>query len=243
MRSFRRVTGMVFAIAVTGLSQAQAPVKIVLVGDSTVNLGGGWGAGFCATLTKNVTCVNKARNGRSSKSYLDEGAWKDALALRGDYYLIQFGHNDMPGKGSDRETDPDTTYAANLRRYVADARAQGAKPVLITSLSRRNYKDGKLLMDLVPYASAAWRVAQEESVPLIDLYALSTKLLSTMTQVQADEFNATAHPDTKGAPATPDRTHLNENGSRVFGRMVADGLVGVCGELALDIRIGADQKQ
>ncbi len=243
MGSFRCVTGMVFAIAIAGLAHAQAPVKIVLVGDSTVNLGGGWGAGFCATLAKNVTCVNKARNGRSSKSYLDEGAWKDALAEHGNYYLIQFGHNDMPGKGADRETDPDTTYAANLRRYVADARAQGARPVLITSLSRRNYKDGKLVMDLVPYASAAWRVAQEETVPVIDLYALSTKLLSTMTQAQADEFNAVAHPDAKAAtPAAPDRTHLNEKGSRVFGRMVADGLVGACGELALDIRIGADQK-
>ena len=57
-----------------------APVKIVLAGDSTVNNGGGWGPGFCADLTPNVDCVNLARNGRSSKSYYDEGVWKDVLA-------------------------------------------------------------------------------------------------------------------------------------------------------------------
>jgi lysophospholipase L1-like esterase len=225
-----------------------APVKIVLVGDSTVNLGGGWGAGFCATLTTNMTCVNKARNGRSSKSFIDEGAWGGALAELGDYYLIQFGHNDMPGKGADRETDPETTYAANLRRYIADARAQGGRPVLITSLSRRNYKDGKLVMDLVPYAAAVRRVAKDENVPLVDLYSLSTKLLSTMTQAQADEFNAEAHPDAKAdaktsTPAAPDRTHLNEKGSRVFGRMVADNLIRVCVELGPDVKGEAEPKK
>ena len=71
------------------------PVKIVLVGDSTVNAEGGWGKGFCAIMTPNVTCVNEALNGRSSKSFIDEGAWAKALADKGDYYLIQFGHNDQ----------------------------------------------------------------------------------------------------------------------------------------------------
>jgi len=224
---------VVFALLTAVPIHAQA-VKIVLVGDSTVNTGGGWGPGFCALLAPNVTCVNKARNGRSSKSYLDEGAWKNALAEHGDYYLIQFGHNDMPGKGPERETDPETTYAANLRRYAGEARAQGARPVIITSLSRRNYKDGKLVMDLAPYAAAVRRVAQEENVPLIDLNSMSTKLLSGMTQAQADEFDAPAHPDDH--PGTgPDRTHLNQTGSRVFGRMVADGLIRVCVELGPDV--------
>ncbi len=71
-----------------------APVKIVLVGDSTVAPEGGWGPGFCADLTPNVACIDDALNGRSSKSFIDEGAWKKALAEHGDYYLIQFGHND-----------------------------------------------------------------------------------------------------------------------------------------------------
>lgn len=215
-----------------------APVKIVLVGDSTVNNGGGWGPGFCADVTANVACVNKARNGRSSKSYRDEGAWKDALAQHGDYYLIQFGHNDQPGKGPERETDPETTYAANLRRFVAEVREQGGRPVLVTSLSRRNYKNGKLVLDLTAYAAATRRVAAEENVPLIDLYAMSTKLLSGMTQAAADEFDAVTHPDAKAENAAPalDRTHINEKGARVFGRMVADSLSRLCVELEPDIK-------
>lgn len=132
-----------------------APVRIVLVGDSTVNHSGGWGAAFCALMTPNVECVNLARNGRSSKSYYDEGLWKDALGINPDYILIQFGHNDMPGKGPLRETTPDTTYAANMRRYIEQARAIGARPVVVTSLSRRTYKDGKLVLDLQAYAAAA----------------------------------------------------------------------------------------
>ena len=71
------------------------PVKIVLVGDSTVATGGGWGPGFCAVMTPNVTCVDLALNGRSTKSFIDEGAWAKALAEKGDYYFIQFGHNDQ----------------------------------------------------------------------------------------------------------------------------------------------------
>jgi len=211
-----------------------APVKIVLAGDSTVNNGGGWGPGFCADLTPNVDCVNLARNGRSSKSYYDEGVWKDVLAAHGDYILIQFGHNDMPGKGPARETDPETTYAANMRRYINEARAEGARPVIVTSLSRRNYKDGALVEDLTAYAKAARRVAEEEGVPVIDLNAESVRLLKTMTQEQADQFDAVGHPDATGS--TLDRTHLNAHGSEVFGRMMADDLARVCPELGPDVK-------
>jgi len=211
-----------------------APVKIVLAGDSTVNNGGGWGPAFCADLTANVTCVNLARNGRSSKSFYDEGLWKGVLNEHADYILIQFGHNDMPGKGPTRETDPETTYAANMRRYIEEARAEGARPVIVTSLSRRSYKDGVLVEDLAAYAKAARRVAEEEGVPVIDLNASSTRLLKTMTQDQADQFDAVGHPDANGS--TLDRTHLNAHGSEVFGRMVADDLARVCPELGPDVK-------
>ncbi|MGO9317080.1 MAG: GDSL-type esterase/lipase family protein [Terracidiphilus sp.] len=213
-----------------------APVRILLTGDSTVALGGGWGAAFCGMMTPNVECVNLAKNGRSSKSYNDEGLWKEALSKHPDYILIQFGHNDMPGKGPLRETDPDTTYAANMRRYIEEARGIGAQPVIVTSLSRRTYKDGKLVQDLKAYADAARRVAMEEEVPLIDLNARSVKLLETMTQEQADQFDAAVHPDARDKG--PDRTHLNAAGAAVFGRMVADGLARVCVELGPDV-IGA----
>lgn len=212
-------------------------VRIVLVGDSTVNAEGGWGKGFCNIVTPNVTCINDALNGRSSKSFIDEGAWAKALADKGDYYLIQFGHNDMKGKGPARETDPETTYAANIRRYIRDARAIGAVPVIITSLSRRNYKDGHLVEDLNDYSAAARRVAAEQDVVLVDLNAISTKLLEGMTQEQADQFDATGHQDERAenAMSKTDRTHLNPKGQALFGRMVADSLVRMQVELGPDI--------
>jgi lysophospholipase L1-like esterase len=214
-----------------------APVKIVLVGDSTVNAEGGWGKGFCAIMTPNVTCINEALNGRSSKSFIDEGAWKKALDDHGDYYLIQFGHNDMKGKGPERETDPETTYAANIRRYIRDARAIGAIPVVVTSLSRRNYKNGVLVQDLNDYSAAAKRVGMEENVTVIDLNAMSVKLLEGMTQEQADQFNATGHADQRAEnqKSPIDRTHLNQKGQMLFGRMVADTLVRTQVELGPDV--------
>jgi lysophospholipase L1-like esterase len=235
---------LVSALCSVGIASAQqtaqnappspAKIKIVLVGDSTVAIGGGWGEAFCSLLTPNVDCLDLAKNGRSSKSFYDEGLWKNAVAQHADYILIQFGHNDMPGKGPERETDPDTTYAANMRRYIQEARAAGAWPVIVTSLSRRNYKDGKLVEDLTAYASVAKRVASKEHVPAIDLNAESVKLLKTMTQEQADKFDAETHPDatSKG----PDRTHLNPAGASVFARMVADDLAKLCVELGPDIK-------
>ncbi len=212
------------------------PVKIVLVGDSTVNAGGGWGKAFCEIVTTNVTCVNEALNGRSSKSFIDEGAWAKSLADKGDYYLIQFGHNDQKPDAA-RHTDPETTYVETMRRYIKDLRGIGAVPVVVTSLSRRTYKNGRVVEDLNAYAAAARRVAAEEYVTLIDLNVMSTTLLNTMTQAEADAFDAEVHPDAQAeagvgtgnaassAASKLDRTHLNAKGQAVFGRMVADALV------------------
>jgi lysophospholipase L1-like esterase len=204
----------------------QPAVKIVLVGDSTVATGGGWGPGFCAVMAPNVACVDDALNGRSSKSFIAEGAWTKALAEKGNYYLIQFGHNDMKGKGADRETDPKTTFAENLRKYIADARAIGAQPVLVTSLSRRTYKDGAVVEDLKDYAESTREVGLEEHVSVIDLNAISTAMLNHMTQAEADRFNAEDQEKERlavGKSAT-DRTHLNPMGQKRFGRIVADQL-------------------
>jgi lysophospholipase L1-like esterase len=184
--------------------------------------------------------VNDALNGRSSKSFIDEGAWAKALTEHGDYYLIQFGHNDQKPDVA-RHTDPETTFAANLHRYIRDVRAIGGVPVLVTSLSRRNYKDGELVEDLNDYAEGTRRVGMEENVTVIDLNAMSTALLAKMTQAQADEFDATGHPDAKAeskGQVKLDRTHLDAKGQALFGRMVADTLVRTRVELGPDV-IGA----
>jgi lysophospholipase L1-like esterase len=198
-------------------------VKIVLVGDSTVGESDGWGPGFKRFVASDVEVVNMAKNGRSSKSYAAEGWWKKALEEKGDYVLIQFGHNDMPGKGPDRETDPETTYAANIARYVEEARAAGAKPILVTSLTRRRFgKDDRVDSDLFPYANVVKRVAAEKRVPLIDLHALSIAVVDKMGRGASDELGKMKS-DGKGGREM-DYTHLGEKGSEVFGRVVADEL-------------------
>jgi lysophospholipase L1-like esterase len=233
----------------------RGPVKIVLVGDSTVATGGGWGPGFCADFSPNVTCVDDALNGRSSKSFIDEGAWKKALDEHGDYYLIQFGHNDQKTTPA-LYTDPDTTFAANLRRYIADVRAIGAVPILVTSLSRRTFKDGVLVEDLTPYVDAARKVGADEYITMVDLNASSVQMLKRMTQEQADKFDKGNDPETgkplAAAPAADgvsatasgvdaakgpamDRTHLNPYGQKVFGRVVADAIVKTQVELGPDL--------
>src|SRR5512145_1476530 len=150
--------------------QPSPALHIVLVGDSTVAEDSGWGPGFRRCVTEAVAVVNLAANGRSSKSFIDEGRWTEALAKRGQYYLIQFGHNDEPGKGPERETDPQTTYRSNMARYVDEARAIGAKPVLVTSLVRRLYNaEGTIRTTQTPYVEVVRALAKEKQVPLVDL--------------------------------------------------------------------------
>ncbi len=203
-------------------------VRIVLVGDSTVNDGGGWGYGFKQFLTADVECINTAANGRSSKSFIAEGRWQKALALKGDYYLIQFGHNDEPGKGPDRETIPATTYTENLVRYVDEARTIGAKPVLVTSLTRRIFDksgSGKIVSSLVPYVDAMKKVAADKNVPLLDLHARSIELCEKIGPAEAAKFNPIK--DDK-----PDTTHLNAGARVVFARLVVEELRKSVAELA-----------
>jgi lysophospholipase L1-like esterase len=168
--------------------------KIILVGDSTVAIQSGWGSSFCAEhVTSSAACVNLARGGRSSASYRAEGSWALALAearvpgYAATWILIQFGHNDQPGKPG-RSTDLATEFPANLRRYVAEARAVGAQPVLVTPLTRRMFKDGKLRMDLEPWAAATRAVGAELKVPVLDLFADSTAAVQTMGPTAANAF-------------------------------------------------------
>jgi len=226
------------------LKDGGGPVKIVLVGDSTVATGGGWGPGFCAVMTKNVTCIDDALNGRSTKSFINKGAWQKALDQRGDYYLIQFGHNDQKSDET-IHADAATTFQENLHRYIADVRAIGGVPVLVTSLSRRKFKDGKVVEDLKDYVEATRAVGARDGVTVVDLNQMSTALLNKMTQDEADQFDAQAHPDAKAenpvnaavAASQPklDRTHLNPHGQQVFGRMVADALIRTQVELGPDV--------
>ena len=203
--------------------------KIVLVGDSTVTERLGWGLGFTRFLTDRVDCINTALNGRSSKSFRAEGHWEPSLALHGDYYLIQFGHNDQPGKGPDRETDI-ATYSANMARYVDEVRAIGAQPVLVTSLTRRDFdQSGHIKSSLTSYVEALRKIATEKHVPLLDLNASSTAFCEKLGPLESARFNPLKD-------GKPDTTHLNAEGSVAFARLVADDLRGTVPTLAPYLR-------
>lgn len=204
--------------------------KIVLVGDSTTAVVGGWGPSFCGYhLTSFVACVNLARGGRSTFNYRAEGSWDIALAemksggFSMTYVLIQFGHNDQPGKPG-RSTDLATEFPQNLRQYVNEVRAAGAIPVLLTPLTRRGFKDGKVENDLGPWAEATRAVAKEMNVPLVDLYARSQEAVQAMGAVEAMKFaqkppspqvleagkTGTTIPGSTGVAPTPNAPPLTE---------------------------------
>ncbi len=217
---------MIVAALSVGAAHQTPVIRIVLVGDSTVAEDSGWGPGFRRLGNSGVEIVNVAANGRSSKSFIDEGLWTKALAVRGQYYLIQFGHNDEPGKGPERETDPGTTYRAFMARYVDESRAIGAKPVLVTSLVRRIFNsDGTIKTTQTPYVEAVRALAAEKQVPLVDLHAIS---LADAEHAGDDVWADLSPRDDKGQV---DRTHLNAKGSDVVGRMVAEALVKVVPQL------------
>ncbi len=166
----------------------------MLVGDSTTAVQGGWGPSFCAKhVTSFAACINLARGGRSSGNYRTEGSWALAMneirsgGFNDTYVLVQFGHNDQPGKPG-RSTDLATEFPANLKIYVDDIRAAGGKPVLVTPLTRRQFKDGKLVDDLGPWAEAVRKVAVETGTPLVDLHADSSAAVQAMGAAEATRF-------------------------------------------------------
>jgi lysophospholipase L1-like esterase len=247
------VPAMVFAMIAGAMGQTSptplAPVRIILVGDSTMAVKSGYGPGFCADVTEQVTCLNMAKGGRSTSSYRAEGSWakvmdelKQAGGFSATYVLIQFGHNDQPGKPG-RSTDLATEFPVNLRQYVAEVKSAGAKPVLVTPLARRSFREGKLKNDLEPWADAARKVASEEAVPLLELNSESVAAVQKMGPVEANTLamapppaevvesaasgNSVAVP--KAPPGEPapqfDYTHVGAKGAAYFGRMVADELV------------------
>jgi lysophospholipase L1-like esterase len=208
-----------------------ARTNMVLTGDSTVTDQTGWGRGFADCLMPDVQLTNLSRGGRSSKSFIAEGLWKKALDLKPDYVLIQFGHNDQPGHGADRETDPETTYRQYMNQYVDDARAAGIKPVLITSLSRRDWgDDGKIHSRLEPNVKVVKEIAAEKHVPLIDLHDRSIELYEKLGKDGCNELSP------KKPDGSIDNTHLNAKGSQMIGPIVAEELKKAVPELAPHIK-------
>lgn len=214
------------------------PIRLILAGDSTMASGSGYGDALCARFVPEVKCINLAVRGRSTGSFRHEGYWdevrnllKDGGAFSRTYVLVQFGHNDQPGKGV-HSTDLVTQYPANLARYAHEVRELGGVPVLLTPLTRRTFKGAYLKDDLAPWAEATRRTAKAENVPMIDLNRISTDAVQAMGQAEAD----TLSPEPAGGKVahepgrqqgTVDRTHVGQKGAALFAGIVVGEMVRV----------------
>ncbi|KAF7600440.1 MAG: hypothetical protein CGU28_03565 [Candidatus Dactylopiibacterium carminicum] len=217
------------------------PISVALIGDSTQTERQGYGTGFCANLVEEVTCINEAKGGASTRTYRRDGLWDKALARKPDWMLIQFGHNDVESKAhADRETKLETEYPANLRRFIEEARAAGIRPVLVTSIARRYYQpDGKIQDDLMGHVAAMKKVAEEMQVPLVDLHTVSQAHMEKLGEVEGHKLGPTKR-DPEGN-TVPDKTHFNRAGSFVFGRIAAEAVADAVPELAPYVKAEAAQ--
>jgi lysophospholipase L1-like esterase len=264
--SMRLAASLAVSLAATSIADAaptapavdMQPVRVLLVGDSTMAPQTGYGDALCERFRANVTCLNLAKGGRSSASYRAEGLWDKVLDLlrdggqyKGTYVLIQFGHNDQPGKPG-RSTDLKTEFPLNMTRYAEQVKLLGATPVLVTPLSRRIFKEGVLQNDLRPWADATIGAAAAEHVPVLDLNAESAAALAMMGEAAADTLAMappSANPDqTADAERAQaklkgenyrgfDRTHLGLKGASLFATMVEQELTRAVPSMALDLKV------
>lgn len=164
--------------------------QIYYIGDSTVAFNKihtypqtGMSQGLPLYLKDGVQVISLAKNGRSTKSFLDEGLFEPARAgmMPGDFLFIQFGHNDEKDDSA-RHTDPNGSFRDNLRLFIAEARARGAFPVLITPIARRQFDENGVFRpgSHGPYPEAVRQVGLEENVPVADLTALTESYLAQL---------------------------------------------------------------
>ena len=172
-----------------------------------------------------VQIENHAENGRSTKQFLDEGRLVPIYDRMGpgDFLFIQFGHNDEKIADPARYADPDGAYSENLEKFVNAARNKGAIPVLITPLARRLYDQPG--MNHAPYAEAMKRVAKRLDVALIDLNAMSERIVAEKGEAaKAYYMNLPAGVYPRYPDGLTDNTHLQPAGAIAFGGLIARAL-------------------
>lgn len=223
-----------------GFSQTQAteikPVKLHLVGDSTMsdkpNLAypeRGWGQLLPQFLLPQLTVVNHAANGRSTRRFLTEGRWQLLLSElgKGDYVLIQFGHNDSKESDPARYAAFDSDYQTFLTQFIADVRERGATPMLASSICRRNFaEDGSLKRDLADYANAAAKVAKEAKVSFFDLQQQSCDFWQQQGKDNSQPYfiQVPAGLYQKFPTGTTDNTHLTLQGASKIAQLFVQDL-------------------
>lgn len=176
-----------------------------------------------------VEVIDKAKGGRSTRSFFEEGRWReiyDALEP-GDLVLIQFGHNDQSKEKVERYT-PIDGYKQYLRMYVENVRAKKARPILVTSVNR-NYPwvDGKLQDSHMGYPQAMKEIAKEMKVDLIDLTQLSIDHFTAKGEAYISSHYFMNLPEGK-FEAYPkgqkDNTHFQPEGAEAVAKLVFEAL-------------------
>jgi lysophospholipase L1-like esterase len=233
-----RKIASIFLLVLMGFTLPEKKkIKVYLIGDSTMCLYEpsrapltGWGMPFARFFDSTVEVDNRARGGRSTRTFISENRWQpiaDSLQA-GDYVLIQFGHNDeaKEEKYKDRYT-PVPDYTANLIKFITETRAKKAIPVLITPVTRMRFdKEGKIMETHVDYTAAMYAVAKQYDVPLVDLDRKSRELLQQFGPEQAKllfmQLEPGEHPNYP--EGQKDNTHFNDYGARRIAELVLAGL-------------------
>lgn len=221
----------IFIIGLMAFSFVNKKIKVYLIGDSTIANKEikafpetGWGMPFRYFFDSTVEVDNRAKNGRSTKSFIAEGLWQLVVdnLNEGDYVLIQFGHNDEGKEKVGRYTTPDE-FKINLTKYVNDSRNKKAIPVLITPVARRTFDStGKIKESHPVYSDAVREVAKQMNVPLIDLDEKSKELLQQFGQENSKWlYNYTSVGEHPNYPdGHKDDTHFSELGARKMAEIV-----------------------
>jgi lysophospholipase L1-like esterase len=236
---------MALVSLLTLLSWAIPPKKITvyLIGDSTMATKGmhvypetGWGTPFAIFFDSTVVVDNRAKNGRSTKTFISENLWKPIAdnLQEGDYVFIQFGHNDEAKEKVDRYTTPDE-YKTNLNRYISETKSKKAIPVLLTPVTRRRFDDqGKIMETHEVYSKLVREVAVQTGVAFIDMDEKSRELLqqfgpdhSKLLFLQMEPGEHPNYPEGKN-----DNTHFNELGARKMAQIALSEIKALKLELA-----------
>lgn len=209
-------------------------ITIYLAGDSTMANKQpnafpetGWGMPFSSFFDSTVTVDNRAQNGRSTKTFINEGLWDSIIdsLKEGDYVFIQFGHNDeVPTKKSYIN---EQGYRDNLARFVRETRAKKANPVLLTPVARRKFDTtGTIVGTHNVYSAIVRELAAAQKVPLIDLDKDSQALLQKLGSAESKKlFNYLAPGESINYPkGRVDDTHFSELGARKIARIVLEGI-------------------
>lgn len=222
----------ILILSITGCQTQEKPFSIYTIGDSTmankkpeVQPETGWCQVLQNYFDESVTIKNHAVNGRSTKSFINEGRWQIVLdSLQpGDYVFIQFGHNDQKIQDSTRYTSPFETYSENLEKFANETRAKGAFPVLFTSIVRRKFgEDGKLTDTHGNYPVAMRQVAEKLNVPLIDLQKLTESWVNSLGDEPSKAMFLWTEPNEKFPEGRKDDTHLSVKGATEVARLATN---------------------